>query len=61
MLSLSVKTHWKMAFKSFKKAFKVTVNEFLRGIKLQYHMNRRYDDLMSKKKFVVTLDKATDE
>jgi len=44
MLSLAAKTHWKLAIKGFKKAFKVTLQDIKQQFKAQKYMMKNYDD-----------------
>lgn len=51
MLSLAAKTHWKMAFKSLKKAIKVTLQDIKQTRKAKKYRLKIADDLYIKKKF----------
>lgn len=61
MLSLAVRSHWKMAYRTTKKAFEVTFKEILRKFKLKYQMGKRFDNLMAKKQFVKNIDRIENE
>lgn len=61
MLSLSVKTHWRLALRSFKRAVKVTIKEIIRDIKLTFQMNKKSDELYNKKRFFITLERIENE
>lgn len=60
MLSSTVKTHWKLAFRATKTAIKVTYKEVIRNIKLAYQINKRSDQLANKKQVFITLDREID-
>lgn len=51
MLSLAVKSHWKMALRAFIKAIKVTFQELNQVRKSRKYHNRVIDDLDRKRKF----------
>lgn len=44
MLSLAAKTHWKLAIKGIKKAFKVTLQDIKQQFKARKYIYKIYDD-----------------
>lgn len=51
MLSLAVKSHWKMAYRAIKSAIKVTLQDLNQVRKSRKYHNRVIDDLDRKRKF----------
>lgn len=51
MVSLAVKTHWKLAYKSVKKAIKVSFQELNQFRKARKYHNKIIDDLDRRRKF----------
>lgn len=51
MLSLAVKSHWKMALRATKKAIKVTLQDLNQVRKSRKYHNKIIDDLDRKRKF----------
>ncbi|GIV45770.1 MAG: hypothetical protein KatS3mg036_0588 [Ignavibacterium sp.] len=50
MVSLAVKSHWKLALKSLKRAITVTIQELNQIRKSRKYHNKIIDDLRSQKK-----------
>jgi hypothetical protein len=44
MLSLSAKSHWRLAIKSVRKALKVTLNDIIQQIRARKYINKVHDD-----------------
>lgn len=61
MISLSVKTHWRLALRAVKMAIKVTVNELINRIKLTIALNKRSDVLFSKRQALITMERCENE
>ncbi|QKJ99909.1 MAG: hypothetical protein HND40_10230 [Ignavibacteriota bacterium] len=51
MLSLAIKSHWKLALRALKKAIKVTLQELNQIRKSRKYHNKIIDDLDRKRKF----------
>lgn len=51
MISLAIKSHWRLAYRSFKKAIKVTLQEIKQSIKAHNYSFRMADDLDKQRYF----------
>lgn len=61
MLSLPVRSHWKLALKSLKKAIKITIKEVIRDIRLINQMNKKSDNLLQKRNLFATIERFENE
>ncbi len=57
MISKAAKTHWRLAYKSIKKALKVTLQDILQQFKARKHINKIYVDNLEQRKLWFTLEK----
>lgn len=60
MVSLAVKTHWKLAFKHVKKALKVTVQTLLAMRRAKRYLLKIDDTLTKKRALFAMLDEGAD-
>ncbi|MEM4313419.1 MAG: hypothetical protein QXH95_05140 [Thermoplasmata archaeon] len=51
MLSIAVKSHWKLAFKTFIKAIKVTLQDINQIRKSRKYQNKIIDDLCERRNY----------